>query len=942
MKAITFTKNPATASHRHCWRLIIFAFALGLWVAPAATARTITLSLEFERLQYSTTDPNYQGQTYYTVNVLVASDISPVTYDEVDSAAPNPAFGGSETGYGRTFYGDIGSAVSAATNGVWTLTVNKGDVSEKQYTFTVSASGIDDNSFPTVQIITPADSSPAVSTNTAFAWTGPGSWDELNLVDHSLDYSFYVGDSPSPAATSWSSPPTLPLGTNEFEVTYKTNADAFVTISTPLDNLSQPFTNWVSGSKLVDFVQSGFVTSTNPSTNPSGLIAHYTFDDAGNLGADSSGNGFDLDYNGQPYGNGVYQDSDSESGGGAAHFDGGSFFSYNSTPAAVLNTLAGDFSLSFWIKTSQDDGNENGPAYFGAGIVAADIPGQYNDIIPAALDGGQIGFNTGPNDDTVNSTANINDDTYHHIVITRRQSTGGKQIYIDGALNNSDTATTDLLNDPKLVAIGCAIDASQTDPDNANPQQFFNGLLDDIQIYSRVISSTEVTFLYNNPGQTVGGTDFNAALGTTGLNWTTSGDTSWFTENTNTYNGLPYAAQSGSVINNQSSTISVTVTGPGTLSFAWASQDDCNNFDYEFDIDGDYQNDISCGQDWVQDGPYTIPTGQHTLTWTTYAYGDTDPTEAGFLDQVVFTPTDTSPVSANITLNIFQQIDSENNLYFGVFPGFNSVAPAATGTTTNTLQSPSGYFSSHAEPDGGGASSAILSSLGQVLNECTNGLWSLYINYGQPNQRQFQFSVSISGLTTNLLAGVTFINPTNGATGFPANGTIRWLGLTNYSTVNVSKQNLDGSGYMGATLPITATSWSPGLAAGTNRCDITYATNNFPGVTFTVPVDTADSQTVSNWVAQANLSSAATAIFVVSTGPAQMALLNPVNNGTNFQFQFLTQSGFTHNILYRTNLATGFWQTNSIVTGNGTVTNISLPYSLFSPARQGFIRVSTQ
>jgi hypothetical protein len=46
--------------------------------------------------------------------------------------------------------------------------------------------------------------------------------------------------------------------------------------------------------------------------------------------------------------------------------------------------------------------------------------------------------------------------------------------------------------------------------------------------------------------------------------------------------------------------------------------------------------------------------------------------------------------------------------------------------------------------------------------------------------------------------------------------------------------------------------------------------------------------------------------------------------------------------LYRTNLAIGAWLTNSTVSGDGTMKIISLPYSIFSPAKQGFIRVSTQ
>jgi hypothetical protein len=78
------------------------------------------------------------------------------------------------------------------------------------------------------------------------------------------------------------------------------------------------------------------------------------------------------------------------------------------------------------------------------------------------------------------------------------------------------------------------------------------------------------------------------------------------------------------------------------------------------------------------------------------------------------------------------------------------------------------------------------------------------------------------------------------------------------------------------------------------------------------------------------------------TVPLAVKLVNPQNSGANFQFQFLSQSGFNHSILYRTNLVVGNWHTNSTVTGDGTVKTIPLPFAIFSPAQQGFIRVSTQ
>ena len=949
-------KTPSSFHACRLLRLVVLAFTLGIFAAPAAQARTITLSLEFTRIQFSVFDAYNPGRTYYTVKTLVSSDVPPVTYDEVDSSTNNSAFGGSENGYGYGYYGDIGSAVNAATNGAWTLTVNKGDISQKQYTFTVSTTGLllNNTNFPAVQITTPVDGNPAVSTNSAFAWTGPATWNELDLDDHTPNYSFYASDSPSPATTNWSAAP-LPLGTNLFEVTYKTNAAAWITISTPLDNLSHPFTNWVGGAKLVDYAQSGFVTSTNSPTVTVGhtRIAHYTFDNSGNLGLDSSGQGNDINCGSSWVTNMPHVfTTNAVAGGGAVQF-----FGYSGmTPCGQAftswtNTLAGSFTVSAWINTTNIIGNDGDDLrdYNGQSVIYADN----NNLgaTPVALTGTKAAFRTtdpGGHDDTLHSLQSITTGSYVHIVATRDQTSGEKKIYINGVLDNSDFASTNSLTGAGYVSIG------------GESGSAYRGLVDDVQIYSGVLSASEVAYLYNNPGTSVAdiainSPELNTALGTTNLNWGTSGNSSWFVETTNTYNGSPAAAQSGSVSNYQATTLSTTVTGPGTLTFYWSSQDNDpgQNMDYEFYIDDPNTNDIADlygGNNAWQSieasinggGPVIIPAGQHTLYWTVYANGDADPFQAGFLDNVVFTPTDTNPVSANITLNIYREQDPTLGDMFVAFPSFNSITPAGTGTTTNTIQSPSGYFNTHADQGGGGSGSAILFSLGSVLNECTNGLWSLYINYGLPNQRQFQFGVAINGLTTNLLSAVKMITPTNGATGFPSTAAIQWLGPTNYTSLNVSKQNIDGSANVGTTLPVTATSWTPGLIAGTNQCNISYASNNFPGVSFSVPVDNADSQTAAVWSAKVNLNTTATAIFVVTAAASHVTLLSPKTSGGNFQFSFLSQAGFTNTIQYRTNLTVGSWQIYTNIPGDGTSKTSSIPFSIFSPSRQGFIRVSTQ
>ncbi len=73
-----------------------------------------------------------------------------------------------------------------------------------------------------------------------------------------------------------------------------------------------------------------------------------------------------------------------------------------------------------------------------------------------------------------------------------------------------------------------------------------------------------------------------------------------------------------------------------------------------------------------------------------------------------------------------------------------------------------------------------------------------------------------------------------------------------------------------------------------------------------------------------------------------VALLNPQDNGTNFLFSFQSQSGFTHYVLYTTNLLSPNWLTYSNLMGDGTLKVIPIPLSVFNHSKQGFVRVTTQ
>lgn len=715
---------------------------------PATFARTITLSLVFSKVQYSALDPNYTGNTYYTVAVHVSSDTQPLTYDEVDSPQPNSSFVGTESGYSQWYLEDVGSVLANVTNGLWTLTVNKGDPSQQQYAFSVSVNGLTNGTFPALQI-TPPDGSTEISTDTAFTWSGPGTWNEVSLVEQSLDGSYYASTTFTPPVTNWDNPPNAVLGTNEFQVTYTIDASPWVSISTPTNSQSQPFSGWVAGAGLSDFAESIFVTSTNPAvigtghnlfahytftndanppfdlgddsspsnnsyygysywgpvhvastdavvngsavqffgtscmdaddqildnydsllagsftfsgwikttnsvgsdsddaisgasifwayddhngtndaiplavtgskaafsvrdhlgatttihsssavndgayhliavtrdqntgvmflyvdgrlqggavgttdplngnnyfislggttlssytgllddvqvyggalsagevselySNPGnvipdeppapsgGLVAHYDFDEGTVVAPDVSDNGNNIVLAGNFGGNGPVISSNAVAGIGSVCFDGGSFLT---APTNLLTTLAGNFSISLWLNTTQNVDYAGDLAYNGAGVISACIPNEItNDIVPIALTGGQVAFNTESTyDDTLTSIASVNDGSWHHVVVCRNQTTGEKDIYVDGRLDNTDSDTTLSLDAPQLLTIGAIADASNPDPSSPQYTGYngYEGLLDDIQIYNRVLGSNDVAFLYANPGISVGGT----------------------------------------------------------------------------------------------------------------------------------------------------------------------------------------------------------------------------------------------------------------------------------------------------------------------------------------------------------------------------------------------------------------------------------------------------
>jgi|GEM_PF-1528213 len=125
--------------------------------------------------------------------------------------------------------------------------------------------------------------------------------------------------------------------------------------------------------------------------------------------------------------------------------------------------------------------------------------------------------------------------------------------------------------------------------------------------------------------------------------WRTSGDGLWSSETNITHDGVD-AAQSGSIIDNQQSWMETTVHGPGTLTFWWKVSSQAGGDKLYFLTNNVAVTNISGVIDWQQVSQSIAP-GQQVLRWDYIKDGNiSSGSDAGWLDQVAFTPT---PITLN-------------------------------------------------------------------------------------------------------------------------------------------------------------------------------------------------------------------------------------------------------------------------------------------------------
>lgn len=185
--------------------------------------------------------------------------------------------------------------------------------------------------------------------------------------------------------------------------------------------------------------------------------------------------------------------------GGALAFDGFDDF------VKVNNNLTASFTLSCWIKTSQVF-QQVTPTYDGTGIIWSDVGGGANDFVlggtRSTTGTNRLSFFVGSGNVTTTGNQSINTGQWTLLTVTRNATNGEVRLFVNGVLDATATAGTAQLNSNPNIHIG----------GNTLDGRYFNGAIDDVRFYSRVLTPAEISTLLLTTPPTVNLTTSSATV----------------------------------------------------------------------------------------------------------------------------------------------------------------------------------------------------------------------------------------------------------------------------------------------------------------------------------------------------------------------------------------------------------------------------------------------
>ncbi|HEX5218872.1 MAG TPA: LamG-like jellyroll fold domain-containing protein [Verrucomicrobiae bacterium] len=214
----------------------------------------------------------------------------------------------------------------------------------------------------------------------------------------------------------------------------------------------------------------------------------------------------------------------------------------------IPRSISTDFTVAMWVRTTDTGGT--GQWWSGKGLVDGEVNGSAPDWGAVVLNG-RFALGVGSPDTTISSSVTINDGNWHHLVATRDNTSGAMNVYVDGALSASGTGPTGARTGPPSLRIG----SIQTGVGFG----YLNGTIDDVRLYDRVLSETEVAALLLAPApQSLTAVPGD---GRVTLNWAASSGATSYHLKRSTVSGSGYTT----IATNSSTTFTNTGLANGTI-----------------------------------------------------------------------------------------------------------------------------------------------------------------------------------------------------------------------------------------------------------------------------------------------------------------------------------------------------------------------------------------
>ena len=163
----------------------------------------------------------------------------------------------------------------------------------------------------------------------------------------------------------------------------------------------------------------------------------------------------------------------------------GQYASFNGTSSKIESTIAsnlsGSFTINLWVYRTGS---------FFTGLIESHVASYNNYWIYITDTGGnkiRASLYDGSQNPFIDSTNTVSQNAWHMITFVRNTGTGKLQLYVDGS-----SAATDV-SDPTTAPTYSAFDIGS----RTNGEELFTGRIDDVDIFNRVLTSTEVSQLYN-------------------------------------------------------------------------------------------------------------------------------------------------------------------------------------------------------------------------------------------------------------------------------------------------------------------------------------------------------------------------------------------------------------------------------------------------------------